>query len=145
MAAASFLGRPRRTRSRGEGMSVCEQIEGGCCFSRGAPVDEARIARCSLGSALDLLTRFAEVAAAGRVALHHEINVGIMHALAGGARADLEIDGVAVAAVDEAMGDATARFEAGGVAGLEHGLAVVFLKDQLAFEHVDELVLLLVP
>jgi hypothetical protein len=40
---------------------------------------------------------------------------------------------------------AAAGLEACGVAGLEHGLAVVFLKNQFAFDHVDELVLLLVP
>src|SRR5215510_6435223 len=90
-------------------------------------------------SALHPRARLAKVAAARGVALHHEIDVGIMHTLAFSARADLEIDRVARGAVDQAVGDAASRFEAGGVAGLEHGLAVVLTEDQFALEHVDEL------
>src|SRR5215510_2061870 len=82
-------------------------------------------------SALHPFARLAKVAAAGGVALHHEIDVGIMHALAVCACTDLEIDRIALGAVDEAVGDTAARLEAGGVAGLEHGLAVVLAKNQL--------------
>src|SRR5262249_10793796 len=93
----------------------------------------------------DRLARFAGIAPAGRVALHQEIDVRIVHALALGARADLEIERIARGAVDQAMGDAAAGLEARGVTGPEHGLAVVLLQHQLALQHVDELVLLLVP
>src|SRR6478672_1880352 len=89
------------------------------------------------------LAGLAEKAAAGRVALHHEIDVGIVHALALGPGTDLEIDGVARCTVEQAMGDAAAGLEARGIAGLEHGLTVILLKHELAFEDVDELVLLL--
>src|SRR5262245_9624638 len=96
-------------------------------------------------SALHPRARLAKVAAARGVALHHEIDVGIVHALAFSTRAYLKIDRVAVGAVDQAVRDATARLEAGGVAGLEHGLAVVLAKDQLALEHIDKFVFLLMP
>src|SRR6266545_8268403 len=102
-------------------------------------------ARSPRALARDPLARLAEVAAAAAVALHHEVDVGIVHALARGARADLQIDRVAVGAVDQAMGDAAAGLEAGGIPGPQHGLAVILLQDELAVEHVDELVLLLVP
>src|SRR5664279_4839636 len=68
-----------------------------------------------------------------------------MHALGFCARAYFEIDRVAAAAVDELVRDAAAGLEAGGIAGLEHGLAVVLDQHQLAFQHVDEFVFLLVP
>src|SRR5262245_17661358 len=68
-----------------------------------------------------------------------------MHPLAGGAGADLEINRVAFGAIDEAVRDAAAGLEARRVARPEHGLAVVLLQDQLALEHVDELVLVLMP
>ena len=45
------------------------------------------------------------------------IDVGEMRAFARGARADLEIDGVAVGAVDEMVAVGDAGLEAGGVAG----------------------------
>src|SRR2546430_2474178 len=60
-------------------------------------------------------------------------------------RANLEINRIASGAVGKAMRDAAASLEARRIAPPEHGLAVVLLQDQLAFEHVDELVLLLVP
>src|SRR5262245_9044917 len=93
----------------------------------------------------DALARLAEEAAPAAVALHHEVDIGIMHPLACRAGADLEIDRVPAGAVDQAMGDAAAGLEAGGIAGTQHRLAVVLLQHQLAVEHVDELVLLLVP
>src|SRR5450759_493908 len=86
-----------------------------------------------------------QIAAAFFVALHHQIDVRIMHALGFGASADLEIDRVAAAAVDQLVRDAAAGLEAGGVAGLEYGFAVVLDQHQLAFQHVDEFVFLLVP
>jgi stage V sporulation protein SpoVS len=60
------------------------------------------------------------------------------------ARADLEIDGVAAGAVDQTVRDAAAGLETGGVARLEHDLAVVLMQHQLAFEQVDEFILVLV-
>src|SRR5215469_1043988 len=63
-----------------------------------------------LAMALGLLwVRFAvavQIAAAFWIALHHQIDVGIMHAFGFRAGADLEIDGVAVRAIDQAMRDA---------------------------------------
>ena len=85
------------------------------------------------------------VADAGLVLGDGEIDVGIVRALARRARADLEIDGVAVGAVDEMVAVGDAGLEAGGVARPEDRLAVVLDQRQLAFEHVDELVLVLVP
>jgi hypothetical protein len=96
-------------------------------LARLGPGETGAVSRCA--SALDPLARLAKVAAAGGVALHHEIDIGIMHALAFGARADLEIDRVVPGAVDQAVRDAAACLEAGGVAGLEHGFAVVLAKD----------------
>src|ERR1019366_8265247 len=61
------------------------------------------------------------------------------------AGADLEIDRVTAAAVDQLVRDAAAGLEAGGVARLEHGFAFVLDQHQLAFQHVDEFVFLLVP
>ena len=87
----------------------------------------------------------AHPAAALVVALHAEIDIGIMHALVLGAGADLEIERVLVGAVDQAMADAAVGAPAGSVARLEHGLAGVLVQHELAFEHVDELVLALVP
>src|SRR5262249_36595506 len=99
----------------------------------------------SRSSIANRLARLAEIAAARLIPLHHEVDVGIVDALVLRARADLEVDRIARAAVDQAMGDAAAGLEARRVAGLEHGLAIVFLEHELAFEHVDEFVLLLVP
>src|SRR5262249_44659529 len=67
-------------------------------------------------SIADRLTRLTEVATAGSVALHHEIDIGIVHALARSACADLKIDCVAFAAIDEAMRDTTAGLEARSIA-----------------------------
>src|SRR5262249_43992045 len=80
-------------------------------------------------SIADRLAWLTEIATTGSVALHHEIDVGIVHALAPGARADLEIDRFAFAAVDEAMRDTTAGLEARGIARSEHGLALVLPQD----------------
>src|SRR5690242_1993675 len=43
------------------------------------------------------------------------------------------------------MAVGNARLPSGGIAGPKHGLAAVLHQHQLAFEHVDELVLVLVP
>src|ERR1700683_1503779 len=86
---------------------------------------------------------FAEEAPPALVALHDEIDVGILHAFALGARADFEIDGVTVGAVDQTMGDAAAGLEAGGLSRLEHDLAVVLVQGQFTLEHINELILVL--
>ena len=52
---------------------------------------------------------------------------------------------VAIGAVDQAVSDAAIGAPAGGVTRLEHGLAIVLVQHQFAFEHIDELVLALVP
>ena len=43
------------------------------------------------------------------------------------------------------MADAAVGRQPAASPGLQHGLAVVLVQHQLAFEHVDELVLVLVP
>src|SRR5215813_4122883 len=79
------------------------------------------------------------------IADHHQVDVGIMRALGRRAGADLEIDGVAVRAVDQMMAVGDAGLPAGGVAGPQHDLAAVLDQRDLAFDHVDEFVFLLVP
>ena len=74
-----------------------------------------------MGSVCDRLPRLAEEATAGFVALQHEIHVGIVNALGLGARADLEIDRITTAAIDQAMSDTAAGPEAGGVTGGREG------------------------
>ena len=49
------------------------------------------------------------------------------------------------APIDEMMAVGDPGLEAGRIAGLEHDFAAVLDQDQLAFQHVDELVLVLVP
>ena len=89
--------------------------------------------------------RFTRVTHAGVVAHGDQIDVRIGRRLALRARADFQIDRVALRAVDEMMTVRRVGLEAGGVAGLEHGLAFVLDQHELAFEDVDELILLLVP
>ena len=48
-------------------------------------------------------------------------------------------------AVDQAMAVRNAGLPGCGVAGLEHGLAVVLAQHHFAFEHVDKLVFVFVP
>ena len=61
------------------------------------------------------------------------------------ARADFQIDRVAVRFVDEVMSVRHVRLEASGVARLEHGLAVLLDQHHLAFEQIDKFVFLFVP
>src|SRR5262245_29454212 len=87
----------------------------------------------------------AAVVDAGLVGDDDEINIGKVCAFKERARSDLEIDGIAVGAVDQMVAVDNARLEAGRVARPEHGLAFVLDQRQLAFNEKDELVLVLVP
>src|SRR5262249_42236217 len=82
-----------------------------------------------------------QVTAAPLVALGAHVDIRIGRDLARRAAADLEIDGVAICTVDQAMAVGDASLPAGGVAGAQDGLAVVLDEHELAFEHVHELVL----
>src|SRR5262249_14534823 len=79
------------------------------------------------------------------VALGAHVDVRIVRGLARRAAADLDVDGVALGAVDQAIAVRDARLPSGGVPWPEHGLAAVLAQHHLALEHVDELVLVLVP
>src|SRR4051812_40102088 len=122
---------PQPSPQRGEG-----------AFSACGKAAAIRAARALL---LDHLAGLPHPAAAGVVALHLEIDVGIVHPLGLRARADLQIKRVLAGLVDQAMADAAVGLPAGGIAGLQHGLAVVLVQHQLTLEHVDELVLALMP
>src|SRR5262249_38774352 len=61
------------------------------------------------------------------------------------ARADLEVDRVALRPIDEMMAVGDPSLETRGVAWLQHGRAAVLDQHDLAFEHVNELVFGLVP
>src|SRR5262245_19952974 len=61
------------------------------------------------------------------------------------ARSELEIQRVALRLVDEVMAIGNAGLEAYAIAWLEHGLATILDQHELAFEHIDEFILLLVP
>src|SRR6185312_7840935 len=74
-----------------------------------------------------------------------QIVVGIMRMLARRAGADLKVDSVARRFVHQHMAVGDAGFPAGRLTRLEQCLPAVFDQGQLAFEHVDEFVLLLVP
>src|SRR5262249_22051126 len=91
------------------------------------------------------LARPAQEAHAVGVPLHDEIAVRIVAALGTRARADLEIKRVALRSVDEVVAVRDAGLEARAVARLEQRLTAVLDQGNLAFEHEDELVLLLVP
>src|SRR5207244_12394818 len=91
------------------------------------------------------LARPVQATHAAVVPLKDEIDVRIVGAFGSGARADLEIEHIALRLVDEMMTVGNSGLEARAVAGLEHGLAAVLYQGDFAFEHIDELVLLLVP
>src|SRR6185369_13197859 len=69
------------------------------------------------------LAGLVQIARAGLVALQPHVDVGIDHGVVHGAGADLDIDRVARAAVDQAVADAGIGLPARGVARLEHGFA----------------------
>src|SRR5262249_14281187 len=58
---------------------------------------------------------------------------------------DFEIERITLRAIDQAMAVIGAGLPAGRVASLQHGFAIVLEQHQLALEHVDELVLALMP
>src|SRR2546421_593127 len=68
-----------------------------------------------------------------------------MRALARRAGADLEIERVTGGLVHQAMAIRDVRLEARAVARLQQGLALILDQHDLAFQHVNELVLLFVP
>src|SRR5262249_6567128 len=71
------------------------------------------------------LARFVKRTHAGAVALRQHVDVRIGGALARRAAADLEVHGVAIGAVDQAVAIGRAGLPAGGVAGPEYRLALV--------------------
>src|SRR5262249_3936646 len=74
-----------------------------------------------------------------------KVDVGIDHAIMHLAGPDLEIERIALRAIDQAMAVVGACLPAGRVTRLQHGLAIVLAEHQLAFKHVDELVLAPMP
>src|SRR5436190_20704764 len=131
------------------------------CFSRPAITDansfgydgllaNGILERSIFGIGSDLphrigLAGLLHIARAGLVALRPHVDVGIHGSLMRGAGADLDVNGVFLRAVDQAMTDTAARLPAGGVARFEHDLAVVLDERNLAFEHIDEFVLVPMP
>src|SRR5262245_20415245 len=91
------------------------------------------------------LAGFVREAHSGGVADHHQVDVGIMRALGRGEAADLDIDGVAARAVDQLVAVGDAGLPASAVARPQHDLAAVLDQRDLAVDHVDELVFLLMP
>jgi hypothetical protein len=73
---------------------------------------------------------------------HGEVVVGIVHRVASCPIADFEIDDVLASLVDEAMGVAASRLEAGAYAGLKRCAARVSEQGRAAFENVNKLILL---
>src|SRR5262249_54155751 len=74
-----------------------------------------------------------------------QIDVRVVRMFAGSARADFKVDRVALRPVDQMMTVGHAGLEAGGIARPQHSLTLVLDQDELAFKHVHELVLVLVP
>src|SRR5712692_7123811 len=68
-----------------------------------------------------------------------------MRALTLCARADLEVDRVALRPIDEMMTVSDPSLETRGVAPLQHGRAAILDQHDLALEHVNEFVFGLVP
>ena len=68
-----------------------------------------------------------------------------MCTFAGGARTDLDENGIAIRSIDQAVAVRHAGFPCRSIAGLEHGLALVLTKHDFALQDIDELVFLLVP
>src|SRR5262245_56673769 len=99
----------------------------------------------SLDHALVGRAVFLRVARARFIPHHHHVDVGIVRSFRRRAGADLDDYGVAVAAVHQAMAVRQAGLPGRRLAGPQHGLAAVLAQNHLAFEHVDELVLLLMP
>src|SRR4030088_1310329 len=115
-----------------------------CRLCYPAFAERRKICRSSLRARVGF-AGFAHIALVLAVALRPHVDVGIVGDLARRAAADLEIDGVAAAAVDQAMAVGDPGFPAGRVPRPQHGLAVVLDQHQLAFEHIDELILGLMP
>src|SRR5579863_3530930 len=114
----------------------------------GSPVPSFRAARLAAPQIDALRIRssiLVGVAGALFVADGHQIDVGILNPLVLKTRADFKKDRLTRALVDQMMPVAAVGLEGGGVAGLEHGLAVVLDQHHLACEDVDELVFVLMP
>src|SRR5262249_24881808 len=91
------------------------------------------------------LPRPARKAKAALVPVVNEIDIGIMRTLPLGARADLEIERIALRLVDEMMTVRHTGREACCVARAQHGRAIVLDQHDFALEHVNELIFGLVP
>src|SRR3954471_24465740 len=85
------------------------------------------------------------IALAGLVALRAHVDVGVDRSLMRCACADLDVNGVFLRTVDQAMTDTAVRLPAGGVTRFEHALAVVLDERNLAFEYIDEFILVPMP
>src|SRR4051794_7464583 len=83
------------------------------------------------------LAGLAQIAQAVLVALKPHVDVGIDRGLVDDPGADFDVDSILLAAVDQAMAVAAVGLEARGVAGFQHGLAVVLAQDDFAFEDED--------
>src|SRR5215813_9071727 len=91
------------------------------------------------------LPRPARKTKAALVPVVNEIDIRIMRTLPLGARADLEIERIALRLVDEMMTVRHAGLEACCVARAQHGRATVLDQHDFALEHVNELIFGLVP
>src|SRR3954470_114566 len=92
------------------------------------------------------LAGLVHVAQAVLVTLEPHVDVGIDRGFVDHPGADLEVDHILLAAVDQAMAVAAVGLEARGLAGLEHCLGMVVLAQyDFAFEDEDEFVLVAVP
>src|SRR5262249_21763780 len=79
------------------------------------------------------------------VALHHHVDVRIVRALGGGARTDLDKNRIAIRAIDQTVTVRHAGLPGCRISWLEHDLAAVLAQHHFTLEHVDELVLALMP
>src|SRR5438477_9039649 len=123
------------------------------CFSRPAITDansfgydgllaNGILERSIFGIGSDLphrigLAGLLHIALAGLVALRPHVDVGIHGSLMRGAGADLDVNGVLLRAVDQAVTDTAIRFPPGGLARFQRSLAVVLVQRDLAFQHID--------
>ena len=75
----------------------------------------------------------------------HHVDVGADGHVGGRPRAHFEIDGHRARLVDQVVAVAGILGEGRTIAGAQHRLAVILDQRQLAFEHVDEFVLMRMP
>src|SRR5262249_1529097 len=114
-------------------------------------IPSASVATLKLPSPIELrLLRIgfagtAQEAPPALIAVENQVDVGIMGALARCAGADLEVKRVARRAVDQMMAVGDPSLESGSIARLQKGFTAVLDQHDFALQHVDELVLGLMP